>query len=124
MTREEQLACLKDRPCNVCKMRTEHGCNSWECVFEQMPDEEKKPCDCISREYILSKAHCCCDDLADYEPCCVDVDDIKSAPSVKPKTDVLDKIRAEIKEESKFCPLTEGLERALEIIDKYTAEKE
>ena len=38
--------------------------------------------------------------------------------------EVLDKIRAEIKEESRFCPLTEGLERALEIIDKYTAEKE
>ena len=37
---------------------------------------------------------------------------------------VLDKIRAEIKEESRFCPLTEGLERALEIINKYTAEKE
>lgn len=41
--------------------------------------------DCISREYILSKAHCCCDDLADDEPCCVDVDDIKNAPGVQPK---------------------------------------
>ena len=41
--------------------------------------------DCISREYILSKAHCCCDDLADDEPCCVDVDDIKNAPSVQTK---------------------------------------
>lgn len=40
------------------------------------------------------------------------------------KCEVLDKIRAEIKEESRFCPLTEGLERALEIIDKYTAESE
>jgi len=44
MTREEQLACLKDRPCDVCKMRTEHGCSSWECVFEQTPDEEKSIC--------------------------------------------------------------------------------
>ena len=44
-----------------------------------------EPCeDCISREYILSKAHCCCDDLSDDEPCCVDVDDIKNAPSVQP----------------------------------------
>ena len=41
----------------------------------------------------------------------------------KPKADVLDKIRAEIKEESRFCPLTEGLERAIEIIDKYKAER-
>lgn len=40
------------------------------------------------------------------------------------KCEVLDKIRAEIKEESRFCPLTEGLERALEIIDKYMAESE
>ena len=36
----------------------------------------------------------------------------------------IEKIRAEIKEESRFCPLTEGLERALEIIDKYKAESE
>lgn len=44
-----------------------------------------EPCeDAVSREYILSKAHCCCDDLADDEPCCVDVDDIKNAPSVWP----------------------------------------
>lgn len=42
MTREEQLACLKDRPCDVCKMRTDKGCSSWECVFEQTPDEEKE----------------------------------------------------------------------------------
>jgi hypothetical protein len=42
----------------------------------------------------------------------------------EPKTEVLDKIRAEIKEESRFCPLTEGLERALEIINKYKAESE
>lgn len=44
MTREEQLACLKDRPCDVCKMRTDKGCSSWECVFEQTPDEEKNIC--------------------------------------------------------------------------------
>ena len=37
---------------------------------------------------------------------------------------VLDKIKAEIKEELRFCPFTEGLERALEIIDKHKAESE
>ena len=41
MTREEQLACLIDRPCNVCKMRTDKGCSSWECVFEQTPTDVK-----------------------------------------------------------------------------------
>ena len=35
---------------------------------------------------------------------------------------VIEDIKAEIKEESRFCPLTEGLERALELIDKYIAE--
>ena len=49
---------------------------------------------------------------------------IKGMPSIQSKTDVLDKIRAEIKEESRFCPLTEGLERALEIIDKCMTESE
>ena len=49
----------------------------------------KEPCaDCISREYILSKAHECRDDLADDEPCCVDADDIREAPSVYPKAKV------------------------------------
>jgi hypothetical protein len=43
---------------------------------------------------------------------------------LKKRAGVIDKIRAEIKEESRFCPLTEGLERALEIIDKYNAESE
>lgn len=37
---------------------------------------------------------------------------------------IIENIKAEIEEESRFCPLTEGLERALEIIDKYTEEKE
>lgn len=39
MTREDILACLKDRPCNVCKFRFDDGCHKWECVFEQEPDD-------------------------------------------------------------------------------------
>lgn len=39
MTREEMLACLNDRPCNVCKFHTENGCARWSCVFEEEPDE-------------------------------------------------------------------------------------
>ena len=39
MTREEQLSCLTDRPCYVCKHRTENGCNRWVCVFEETPTE-------------------------------------------------------------------------------------
>lgn len=40
MTREEMLARLTDRPCNVCKFHTENGCAKWSCVFEEEPDDE------------------------------------------------------------------------------------
>lgn len=193
MTREEQLACLEDRPCSVCKFHTDR-CNRWTCVFEDEP-EEQEPCedcitlrlekgtlkyssknyvvykkewlkkwwqpelallgieipsiqsttkenlvveDCISRAELLKavdtwdKFGCDANNkLVRIKDCYVPyvhyddvVKAIKGMPSIQPKTDVLDKIRAEIKEESRFCPLTEGLERALEIIDKYKAEKE
>ena len=77
MTREEALQILDTIP------TIGEQVDALELAIEALPAE---PCeDCISREYILSKAHCCCDDLADDEPCCVDVDDIKEAPSVQPK---------------------------------------
>ena len=40
MTREEQLACLEDRPCSVCKFHTD-VCNRWACVFEEEPEEQE-----------------------------------------------------------------------------------
>ena len=40
MTREEQLACLTDRPCNVCKYN-KIGCFRWKCVFEEEPTDVK-----------------------------------------------------------------------------------
>lgn len=30
----EQVGCLTDRPCDVCRFKTENGCNRWECVFK------------------------------------------------------------------------------------------
>ncbi|MBQ1294659.1 MAG: hypothetical protein IIY21_11510 [Clostridiales bacterium] len=89
MTREEQLACLKDRPCSVCKFHTD-GCSRWTCVFEDEPEEQE------------------------------------------PKTEVLDKIRAEILEAcgyskdyvGTFDYTTTYLKIVLQIIDKYTAESE
>ena len=35
MTADELLACLTDRPCEVCKFRTFRGCSKWSCVFEE-----------------------------------------------------------------------------------------
>lgn len=36
MTREEQLACLTDRPCEACKYHGDRGCSAWNCVFKEM----------------------------------------------------------------------------------------
>ncbi len=44
MTREEQLACLTDRPCEVCKFHGENGCCRWKCVFEEEPTDAE-PCE-------------------------------------------------------------------------------
>lgn len=30
----EQVGCLTDRPCSVCRFKTENGCSRWECVFK------------------------------------------------------------------------------------------
>lgn len=30
----EQIGCLTDRPCSVCRFKTKNGCNRWECVFK------------------------------------------------------------------------------------------
>ena len=30
----EQVSCLTDRPCSVCRFKTENGCNRLECVFK------------------------------------------------------------------------------------------
>lgn len=31
----EEIRCLKDRPCDVCKHnKTGNGCTRWECVFK------------------------------------------------------------------------------------------
>lgn len=30
----EQVGCLTDRPCDVCRFKTENGCNRFECVFK------------------------------------------------------------------------------------------
>ena len=79
--------------------------------------------DCISRQAVLDMAEDMTDQFGNKHRV-VTEGLISMLPSVtpKPKTDVLDKIKTEIKEELRFWPLTEGLERALEIIDKYKAE--
>lgn len=40
MTRQEQLSCLTDRPCAVCKHHTDNGCTQWKCVFDEQPCDD------------------------------------------------------------------------------------
>lgn len=79
MTDKEKLACLTDRPCQVCKHKKENGCCKWSCVFE----EESESAD-------------------------------------------IEKIRAEIEKDTReyVCDeFVDGLNHALEIIDRHISEK-
>lgn len=81
--------------------------------------------DCISRAELLKRSWT---DYPDGFPIeVVTVDDIKALPPVtpKPKTDVLDKIRAEIEALRFGQPLRKCVvDECLSIIDKYMAESE
>ena len=112
-------------------------------TLKRMLDELTEPCgDCISRKALLEeiengiKAGNYEEGYEEY-PHINDMDDIieciKYADSVqpKPKTDVLDKIRAEI--EQNAYPIVHGVNNhekgmtlygILQIIDKYKAERE
>lgn len=38
--KKRALSYLRDRPCEVCKCHTEHGCSEWSCVFEEEVKEK------------------------------------------------------------------------------------
>lgn len=63
MTSKELLACLTDRPCEVCKFHTEQGCSSWNCVFEgeieEVPSAEPEVIRCKDCKYHVGEG--CCD---------------------------------------------------------------
>ena len=89
---------------------------------------EQEPCDCISRKAILSRFEHMNEvytfaSIGDLRKVIGDI------PSIQPKTDVLDKIRAEIELNRNEWIKGKDAEwhtydRCLFIIDKYTAEKE
>ena len=118
MTREEAIEMLK-------KDKKQRGdCFISDALDIAIEALSAEPCDCISREEVLRINNSHHGEMPNHINHQI-WEEIKALPSIQPKskTDVLDKIRAEIKEESRFCPLTEGLERAIEIIDKYKAER-
>lgn len=52
MTRDAILKCLTDRPCDVCVFHADGHCQTWNCVFEEKPDDAE-PCeDAISRQAV------------------------------------------------------------------------
>ena len=108
-------------------------------TLKRMLDELTEPCgDCISRKALLEeiengiKAGNYEEGYEEY-PHINDMDDIieciKYADSVqpKPKTDVLDKIRAEIRKKMAFNSFNEGYilyDDITKVFDKYKAESE
>lgn len=89
-----------------------------------------EPCkDCISRNKVLEGKviHQSCDGVEIINGYAVPVEYIEQLPPVKPKTDVLYHIKAEIKETYEAIDdvcIRNGLNLARRIIDKYTAESE
>lgn len=123
MTRETKLLIdmwdILHRECH--KVVTEEN---YDAIKKSIKALEQEPCeDCISRQAVL-------DDLEKNHMTsgvhnqgtwneCVDsmIHTVRSMPSVNPQEPVLDKIRAEIMSK-------DGLEEALEIIDRYTKDGE
>lgn len=91
---------------------------------------EQEPCeDCISRKAVLDLV----EDMTDQfgvEHRVITEGVISMLPPVtpKPKTDVLDKIRAEIEQEylaeGHLSDYWDAIDKCLQIVDKYKAEKE
>ena len=56
MTRDAILKCLTDRPCDVCVFHADGHCQTWNCVFEEEPDDAE---DCedkrMTREEAIAK---------------------------------------------------------------------
>jgi len=93
-----------------------------------------EPCeDAISREDVIALVQCSeyeLQDRVDNDAMC---DDVRKLPSVnpQPKTDMLDKIRAEINDTGAYeqevngkTEFLKGVNYCLNIIDKYKAESE
>ena len=142
---------MSDRDCENCKHHTEKGCDSWDCEFEPCEDAVSRQAVLDAIEDDNRNGHYSCFASNNDAQCFKDV--IRSLPSVnpqEPKIDVLDKIRAEIIEEKDFAyadfeqykidcldvdaeyvedelpqdDFRYGMERAIEIINKYKAESE
>lgn len=92
-------------------------------VFAEMQNNSDE--DCISRAEAIKTMEFYHDDCAktsEYTRLGFEtaIEVVKSLPSVQSKyKKAIEDIKAEITDESRFCPYTEGLEKALEIIDKH-----
>ena len=106
----------------------------WQTVEKTIEVLSNSDEDCISRTKVLEGKviHQSCDGVEIIDSYAVPVEYIKNLPSIQPKTDVLDKIRTEIKEyrdsmrwNSESLVKWEAINYVLEhIIDKYRTESE
>lgn len=142
VTRQDRIYCLKassdyhSEVCEECKFypNCDHMTQDdlTESTIKDLEVLEQEPCeDAISRQAVLAIAGDSCLDLDSYEDTKEFCDEIKELPSVNPKTDKFDRIRAEI--EQNAYPIVHGVNNhekgmtlygILQIIDKYKTESE
>lgn len=115
MTDKEKLSCLTDRPCSVCRHKTENGCNKWACVF----GEESVAVESYTvgkLDHILKWGYCFCDN-DDNEYCKA----IKNAIEI---ITALETLKAEIRDNTNHCECVPdgsciSVNKVLEIIDGH-----
>lgn len=122
MTREEAIKILKAK---INTMEDGAICcnygNDKEVFDMAIKALEQEPCeDCVSRQAVMEYIKNCTIDLGYENGTNMVLDVISNMPSIQPKTDVLDKIRAELNSLHNGCGLfNDGVDATLKIIDKY-----
>lgn len=122
MTDKEKLSCLTDRPCSVCKHKSENGCTKWVCVFEKESDSVKVENHTIEMlNEILRWGYCLCS-----------TEDNKYYKAIKNAIEIitaLELLKAEIRDNTNHCEcVPDGscirVDKVLEIIDKHIGGKD
>lgn len=130
MTREKAIEILKEIIDEGWLISDFEKCVAIDACEMAIEALEQEPCeDCVSRQVVMEYIKNCTIDLGYENGTNMVLDVISNMPSIQPKTDVLDKIRAEIEEIKPNNPKFKGyfeqnvaLNKVLQIIDKYRTE--
>lgn len=124
MTREKAIEILKEIIDEGWLISDFEKCVAIDACDMAIKALEQEPCeDCVSRQAVMEYIKNCTIDLGYENGTNMVLDVISNMPSIQPKTDVLDKIRAELNSLHNGCGLfNDGVDATLKIIDKYRTE--